>query len=85
MRSFIRLPDSDGADERRAIRRRMTGQVMETVADVTQGARTVARRKRSARSGILHRKRAAGSEVPPPSSLPPPGCGILHRKRAAGP
>ena len=34
------LPDTAGADERRAIYRRMAGRVVETVEDVTQGGRT---------------------------------------------
>ena len=57
------LPDAAGADERRAIYRRMAGRVVETVEDVTQGGRTVARRKRSTRGGILHWKREDGPDL----------------------
>ena len=57
------LPDAAGADERRAIYRRMAGRVVETVEDVTQGGRTVARRTRSTRGGILHWKREDGPDL----------------------
>ena len=57
------LPDPDDPDERRAIYRRMAGQVVETVEDEKVGGRTVARRRRSTRGGVLHWKREDGPDL----------------------
>ena len=57
------LPDPDDPDERRAIHRRMAGKVVETVEDEKAGGRTVARRRRSTRGGVLHWKREDGPDL----------------------
>ena len=57
------LPDPDDPDERRAIYRRMAGEVVETVEDEKVGGRTVARRRRSTRGGVLHWKREDGPDL----------------------
>ena len=57
------LPDPGGARERRAVYRRMAGEVVETVEDERFGGRTVARRKRETRGGILHWKREGGPDA----------------------
>ena len=57
------LPDPDDPDERRAIHRRMAGQVVETVEDEKAAGRTVARRRRSTRGGVLHWKREDGPDL----------------------
>ena len=54
------LPDGGGARERQAVYRRMAGTVVETVEDERADGRTVARRKRETRGGILHWKRENG-------------------------
>ena len=54
------LPDGGGARERQAVYRRMAGTVVETVADERAEGRTVARRRRETRGGILHWKRESG-------------------------
>ena len=51
------LPDPGDARARQAVYRRMAGEVVETVEDERVGGRTVARRKRETRGGILHWKR----------------------------
>ena len=53
------LPDA-GARERQAVYRRMAGTVVETVEDERADGRTVARRRRATRGGILHWKRESG-------------------------
>ena len=55
-------PDPGNARERQAIYRRMAGTVVETVEDERVGGRTVARRKRKTRGGILHWKRETENE-----------------------
>ena len=57
------LPDPGGARERQAVYRRMAGEVVETVEDERVGGRTVARRKRETRGGILHWKREGGPDA----------------------
>ena len=57
------LPDPGDARERQAVYRRMAGEVVETVEDERVGGRTVARRKRETRGGILHWKREGGPDV----------------------
>ena len=54
------LPDGGGARERQAVYRRMAGTIVETVEDERADGRTVARRKRETRGGILHWKREGG-------------------------
>ena len=56
-------PDPGNARERQAIYRRMAGAVVETVEDERGGGRTVARRKRETRGGILHWKRETENEA----------------------
>ncbi len=55
-------PDPGNARERQAIYRRMAGTVVETVEDERGGGRTVARRKRETKGGILHWKRETENE-----------------------
>ena len=57
------LPDPGDARERQAVYRRMAGEVVETIEDERVGGRTVARRKRETRGGILHWKREGGPNV----------------------
>ncbi len=57
------LPDPGGARERQAVYRRMAGEVVETVEDERVGGRTVARRRRETRGGILHWKREGGPDA----------------------
>ena len=57
------LPDPGDARERQAVYRRMAGEVVETVEDERVGGRTVARRKRETRGGILHWKREGGPDA----------------------
>ena len=57
------LPDPCNARERQAIYRRLAGTVVETVKDERVGGRTVARRKRETRGGILHWKRETENEA----------------------
>ena len=54
------LPDAGGARERQAVYRRMAGTLVETVEDERADGRTVARRRRETRGGILHWKRESG-------------------------
>ena len=54
------LPDAGGARERQAVYRRMAGTVVETVEDERADGRTMARRRRETRGGILHWKRESG-------------------------
>ena len=61
------LPDAAGARERQAVYRRMAGTVVETVEDERAEGRTVARRRRATRGGILHWKRESG---PGPQLVP---------------
>ena len=57
------LPDPGNASDRQALYRRMAGEVVETVEDERVGGRTVARRKRETRGGILHWKREGGPDA----------------------
>ena len=50
-------PDPGDTRERQAIYERMAGRVVEVVTDERDGERTVAKRKRETRGGILHWKR----------------------------
>ena len=57
------LPDPGDPRERQAVYRRMAGEVVETVEDERVGGRTMARRKRETRGGILHWKREGGPDA----------------------
>ena len=57
------LPDPGDTRERQAVYRRMAGEVVETVEDERVGGRTVARRRRETRGGILHWKREGGPDA----------------------
>ena len=57
------LPDPGNARERQAIYGRMAGKVVETVEDERIDGRTVAKRKRETRGGILHWKREDGPDL----------------------
>ena len=56
-------PDPGDPRERQAIYERMAGRVVETVEDERVGGRMVARRKRETQGGILHWKRAKGTDL----------------------
>ena len=57
------LPDPGNVRERQAIYGRMAGKVVETVEDERVDGRTVAKRKRETRGGILHWKREDGPDL----------------------
>jgi putative DNA methylase len=48
------LPDSESDEERKAIYRRLAGEVVETIEKKTVGGRTIEKVKRETRGGILH-------------------------------
>src|SRR5690348_5440475 len=48
------LPDPGNAEERKAIYRRLAGDVIETLEKKTVGGRTTEKTKRETRGGILH-------------------------------
>lgn len=57
------LPDPGNAEERREIWRRLAGEVVETVKTERRNGRTVERRKRETRGGILHWGRESSSDL----------------------
>ncbi len=57
------LPDPDDAAERKEIYRRLAGQVVETVKTERRNGRTVERRRRETRGGILHWGREHGPDL----------------------
>ena len=57
------LPDPGNAVERREIYRRLAGEVVETVKTERRSGRTVERRKRETRGGILHWGREDGPDL----------------------
>ena len=57
------LPDPGNAEERRAIYRRMAGTVVETIKPEKKNGKTVEKRKRETRGGILHWKRENGPDL----------------------
>ena len=57
------LPDPGSADERKEIYRRLAGEIVETVKTERRGGRTVERRKRETRGGILHWGRESGPDL----------------------
>ena len=57
------LPDPGDAAERKEIYRRLAGEVVESVKIETRGSRTVERRKRETRGGILHWGREDGPDL----------------------
>ncbi len=57
------LPDPGNAAERREIYRRLAGEVVETVKSEQRNGRTVERRKRETRGGILHWGREDGPDL----------------------
>ena len=61
------LPDPGDPEERKAIYRRLAGEVIETIEQKKVGGRTVEKRKRETRGGILH----WGRETRPGSRLVP--------------
>ncbi len=57
------LPDPGNAEERKAIYRRMAGTVVETIKPEKKNGRTVEKRKRETRDGILHWGRENGPDL----------------------
>src|SRR6266851_1815114 len=57
------LPDPGNADERKEIYRRLAGEVVETVEQKKVGGRTLEKRKRETRGGILHWGRESGPDL----------------------
>ena len=57
------LPDPGNAAERKEIYRRLAGEVVETVKTERRNGRTVERRRRETRGGILHWKREDGPDL----------------------
>jgi hypothetical protein len=57
------LPDPDNAEERKAIYRRLAGEVVETIEKKKLNGKTVERRKRKTRGGILHWGRENGPDL----------------------
>ena len=57
------LPDPGDAEERKDIYRRLAGEVVESVKTETRGSRTVERRKRETKGGILHWGREGGADL----------------------
>ncbi len=57
------LPDPGDAEERKAIYRRLAGEVVETIQRKKVGGRTVENRKRETRGGILHWGRENGPDL----------------------
>ena len=56
-------PDPGNPQKRQAIYERMAGRVVETVEDERVGGQMVARRKRETEGGVLHWKRAKGTDL----------------------
>ena len=57
------LPDPGDAEERKEIYRRLAGEVVGSVKTETRGSRTIERRKRETRGGILHWGREGGTDL----------------------
>lgn len=57
------LPDPGNAEERKAIYRRLAGEVVERIEQKKVGGRTVEKRKRETRGGILHWGRESGPDL----------------------
>jgi adenine-specific DNA methylase len=57
------LPDPGNDDERKAIYRRLAGDVVETIETKKAGGRTVEKRKRETRGGILHWGQESGPDL----------------------
>ncbi len=57
------LPDPGDADERKAIYRRLAGDVIETIEQKTVGGRTIEKTKRETRGGILHWGRESSHDL----------------------
>ena len=57
------LPDPGAAEERKEIYRRLAGEAVETVKTEKRDGRTVERRKRETRGGILHWGREGGADL----------------------
>jgi putative DNA methylase len=57
------LPDPGNAQERRAIYRRLAGEVIETIEQKKVGGRVVEKTKRETRGGILHWGRESGPDL----------------------
>ena len=57
------LPDPGDAAERKEIYRRLTGEVVESIKTGKRDGRTVERRKRETRGGILHWGREGGADL----------------------
>ena len=57
------LPDPGSAEKRKEIYRRLAGEVVEIVKTERRGGRTVERRKRETRGGILHWGRESGPDL----------------------
>ena len=57
------LPDPGNAEERKAIYRRMAGTVVETIKPEKKNGKTVEKRKRETRDGILHWGRENGPDL----------------------
>lgn len=57
------LPDPGNAEERKEICRRLAGEIVETVETERRDGRTVERRKRETRGGILHWGRESGPDL----------------------
>ena len=57
------MPDPDNAAERQEIWRRLAGEVVETVKTERRNGRTVEKRKRETRGGILHWGRESGPDL----------------------
>jgi adenine-specific DNA methylase len=57
------LPDPGDAEERKEIYRRLAGEVVETIEQKKVGGRTVEKRKRETRGGILHWGRESSSDL----------------------
>ena len=57
------LPDTGNAAERKEIYRKLAGEIVETVKTERRGGRTVERRRRETRGGILHWGREDGPDL----------------------
>jgi putative DNA methylase len=57
------LPDPGNAEERKAIYRRLAGEVVETVERKKNNGKVVEKRKRETRGGILHWGRESGPDL----------------------
>jgi putative DNA methylase len=57
------LPDPDDAEERKAIYRRLAGDVIETIEKKKVGGRTIEKTKRETRGGILHWGRESSPDL----------------------